>query len=217
MAYKPSRCTCESGITTEKRNVDYRTSRDDGQCCNDRVDLKESTRLDEQKRQEPYENLNKNNSSCECGESRTTPNKFFPKELTRHPIVNLCEPYVETVFFQYDSFPFTNNEMVWNNDKVGRIVKFYYYLDSSMGDAVTVYVEKISANKKVQNLLNTPLNGNNYIKGTFNTVKLEFHLNMKILNDEQIRIRFDNASSQDCTIMASLDIKYGEEDFFTKE
>jgi hypothetical protein len=105
--------------------------------------------------------------------------------------------------------------MVWHNDKIGRIINFTYYLDSSMGDSVTVYLEKISPSGHVENLLNTPSNGNNYIKGTFNSCVLNFKLNMKIKNDDMIKVRFINGSAADCTIMANMDIKYGEEDFET--
>jgi hypothetical protein len=188
------------------------------QFCNgdDRVQYTETNHKDYNDKYEPYENPNHffggNSQSCLDRAERIIEQ---PKEPIKHPIVNLCEPYIETVFFQYDSFPFTNNEMIWNNNKVGRIVNFTYYLDSSMGDSVTVYLEKISANGHIENLLQTPQNGNNYIKGTFNTVTLDFKCNMKIYNDEQIKVRFINASGQDCTIMAKAELKYGEEDFET--
>jgi len=172
-----------------------------------------SERLDDKKNYANYENPNHfigGNVRCD---DRTTPIITPKKEKIIHPIVNLCEPYIETVFFQYDSFPFTDNNMTWHNDNIGRIINFTYYLDSSMGDSVTVYLEKISPSGHVENLLQTPQNGNNYIKGTFNSMALEFKLNMKIKNDDMVRVRFINASAADCTIMAKMDIKYSEEDF----
>jgi hypothetical protein len=186
-------------------------------CCGDRADYISSERQDEKKRIESYDNPNHFNggnslSHLDRSDYITTPQT---KEVV-HPIINLCEPYIESVFFQYDSFPHTDSYMQWNNDKIGRIIGLTYYLDSSAGDSVTTYVEKVSKNGNVTNLLNTPFNGNNYIKGTFNSVTLDFKCNMKIGNDDAIKVRFINASASDVTIMAKMEIKYGEEDFFTK-
>jgi hypothetical protein len=195
-----------------------RISRKDGCACDDRVQHVKSLGNDVNQKNEKYDNPNHflgGNSLSHF--DRVEPIIKKPVEPTKHPIVNLCEPYIESVFYQYDCFPMTNGEMIWNNDKIGRIINLTYYLDSSMGDAVTVYIEKISPNGHVENLLNTPQNGNNYIKGTFNSTVLTFKLNMKIKNDDDIKIRFENASVNDCTIMASMDIKYGEEDFETRE
>jgi hypothetical protein len=179
----------------------------------DRAEYIESKKIDDLKTIAPYENINKNNSNCECGESRSNPINTHPTPPPTHPIVNLCEPYIETIFFQYDSFPMTDNNMTWHNDGRGRIIGFTYYLDSSAGDSVTTYLEKISPSGAVENLLQTPANGNNYIKGTFNSTVLEFKLNMIIKNDDMIRVRFINNSASDVTIMAKMDIKYREEDF----
>jgi hypothetical protein len=181
----------------------------------DRAEYITSKRLDDEKNIADYENPNHFIGGNVRTDDRITPIITPQKTSIIHPIVNLCEPYIESVFYQYDSFPHTNNEMIWHNDKIGRIVKFTYYLDSSMGDSVTVYLEKISPNGHVENLLNTPQNGNNYIKGTFNSQTLEFKINMKIKNDDMVRVRFINASATDCTIMANMDLKYSEEDFET--
>jgi hypothetical protein len=194
-----------------------RVSRKEGCACDDRVQNIKSEHSDVNQKNEKYDNPNHffgGNSLSHL--DRSTPIINKPIEPTKHPIVNLCQPYIESVFYQYDCFPMTNGEMIWNNDKIGRIIQFTYYLDSSMGDSVTVYIEKISPNGHVESLLNTPQNGNNYIKGTFNSTVLTFKLNMKIKNDDMIKIRFENASAADCTIMANMDIKYGEEDFETK-
>jgi hypothetical protein len=170
-------------------------------------------RLDALSNKLSYDNPNKNNSRCECGNSHTSNSITQPTQPAKHPIVNLCQSYIESVFFQYDSFPMTDGKIAFNNDKKGRIVKFTYFLDSSMGDSVTVWVNKISANNQKESLLNYVAGGNQYIKGTFNNQILEFNLNMPIKNDEQIEIVFENASASDVTIMALADIKYGEEDF----
>jgi hypothetical protein len=194
-----------------------RVSRKEGCACDDRVQNIKSEHSDVNQKNEKYDNPNHffgGNSLSHL--DRSTPIINKPIEPTKHPIVNLCQPYIESVFYQYDCFPMTNGEMIWNNVKIGRIIQFTYYLDSSMGDSVTVYIEKISPNGHVESLLNTPQNGNNYIKGTFNSTVLTFKLNMKIKNDDMIKIRFENASAADCTIMANMDIKYGEEDFETK-
>jgi hypothetical protein len=204
-------------MTNQRHQERKGTSR--SQFCkgDDRADYIESERIDDIKKITPYDDINiahRGNSLSRL--DRSEPHITQPKKPIEHPIVNLCEPYIESIFYQYDCFPLTNGEMIWNNDKVGRIVQFIYYLDSSMGDAVTVYLEKISPNGHVENLLQTPQNGNNYIKGTFNSTVLTFKLNMKIKNDDMVKIRFENASAADCTIMANMDIKYGEEDFETK-
>jgi len=145
----------------------------------DRAELIESKKLDDIKQKYNYDNINKffgGNSLSHLDRSNYITTQ--PKEKIIHPIVNLCEPYIETVFFQYDSFPHTDNKMIWHNDNIGRIINFTYYLDSSMGDSVTVYIEKISPSGHVENLLQTPQNGNNYIKGTFNSIALEFKFNI---------------------------------------
>lgn len=160
-----------------------------------------------------YLDPNKNLSKCECGDDRVKHVIREPKTVLQHPIVNLCQQYVESVLFQLDSAPNTNAIIAFNNDKKGRIIKFTYFLDSSAGDAVTVFPEKVSANLGKEALINYVQGGNTFIKGTFNTQALEFNLNMKIENDEKVQLTIQNASANDVTIMAVLDIKYGEEDW----
>jgi hypothetical protein len=214
MAYKPSRKKCVQDDTVQP--VPYK-SNGQNPCCGDRAEYLKSERLDDKKDIREYDNPNHflgGNSLSHF--DRSDPIVTKPQEPVIHPIVNLCQPYIETVFFQYDCFPLTNAEMTWHNDKIGRIVGFTYYLDESAGDDVTTYIEKIGKNNSVTNLLNTPQNGNNYIKGTFNSTVLDFKCNLKIGNDDAVRVRFINASASDVTIMAKMEIKYGEEDFFTK-
>jgi hypothetical protein len=168
-------------------------------------------------RQIPYKEINKAYGGNSLSRLDLANHIVNPqKEKIIHPIVNLCEPYIETVFYQYDSAPGTNNEMIWHNNKEGRIISFTYFLDSSAGDSVTVYIEKITPNGQVENILNTPANGNNYIKGTFNSTVLDFKMNMRIKDNDMIKVRFINASASDVTIMAKMDLKYDEEDFKTK-
>lgn len=200
-------------LTNERHQTRQGTSR--SQFCkgDDRVEHIESKKLDDEKSIVNHENLNKSNSSCECGGSRSNPINTQPTPPPQHPIVNLCEPYIETVFFQYDCFPNTNGFMTWHNDGLGRIINFTYYLDSSAGDDVTTYLEKVTPSGHVENLFQIPENGNNYIKGTFNSTVLDFKINMKIKNDDMVRVRFINNSASDVTIMAKMEIKYGEEDF----
>lgn len=132
----------------------------------------------------------------------------------KHEIVNLCQSYVESVFFQLDSAPSTAGTIQFNNKSIGRIIKFTYFLDSSMNDNVLVNVDLISGNKGKKSLLNWVQGGNTFIKGTNNNTVLTFNCNMMIQKDEAIMITYTNTSSQDCTIMAIADIKYREEDFY---
>jgi hypothetical protein len=178
----------------------------------DRVKNIVAERLDGLKNSIEYDNPNKHNSSCDCGD-RGTNSVTQPKKPVTHQIVNLCQSYIESVFFQYDSAPATSGSIAFNNDKLGRIIKLTYFLDSGAGDNVTININKISANKQSQSLLNFVAGGNTYIKGTFIAQKLEFKCNMPIKNDEQVQISFVNAGANDITIMAILDIKYAEEDF----
>jgi hypothetical protein len=136
-----------------------------------------------------------------------------PNNTLKHPIVNLCQSYVESVFFQLDSFPGTSGTIQFNNQQQGRIVKFTYFLDSSMNDNVLVNVDLVTGNKGRKSLLNWVQGGNTFIKGTNNSTVLTFNLNMQVFKGEQIQITYANTSAQDCTIMAIADIKYGEEDF----
>jgi hypothetical protein len=204
-------------MPNERHQTRQGTSR--SQFCkgDDRADYIETSRQDGLQKETHYIDYNKAHRGNSLSRlDRSIPIVTQPQKPPIHDIVNLCQSYIETVFYQYDAFPHTNNEMIWHNDKIGRIINFTYYLDSSMGDSVTIYIEKISINGHVENLLNTPMNGNNYIKGTFNTQELEFKCNMIIKNDDMVKVRFENASAADCTIMAKMDIKYGEEDFYTK-
>lgn len=156
---------------------------------------------------------NKNNSSCYCGEDRTTNNGKQPMPQLKHPIVNLCMPYIESVFFQYDSAPSTNAVIAFNNDKLGRIIKLTFFLDSGAGDNVVINIDKVSANLAKESLIQFVEGGNTFIKGTFIAQTLVFKLNMPIKNDEKVQISFVNGGANDITIMAVMDIKYGEEDF----
>jgi hypothetical protein len=182
----------------------------------DREEQIETIKLDDKHNKTPYEDINiahRGNSLSRL--DRSIPIVTQPKIPIIHPIVNLCEPYIESVFFQYDLFPHNSAQMDFKNDKQGRIVKFTYYLDVSMGDGCSVIPMIIKANGHATDLLNYPTStqGNHKIKGTFNSTVLEFHCNMKIKNDEIIRLVFDNTTASDVTIMAMVDLKYGEEDF----
>jgi hypothetical protein len=170
-------------------------------------------RLDAISKSIEYDNPNKHNSDCECGKDRVNLIGKQQVQPLKHPIVNLCMPYIESAFFQYDSAPNTNASIAFNNDKLGRIIKLTYFLDSGAGDNVVININKISANKGKESLINYVAGGNTFIKGTFIAQKLEFNLNMKIKNDEQIEISFVNGGANDITIMAIVDIKYSEEDF----
>jgi hypothetical protein len=136
-----------------------------------------------------------------------------PINPIKHPIVNLCMPYIESVFFQLDSAPGTSGTIQYVNHEQGRIIKFIYYLDSSMSDNVKINVDIISRNTGRKSLLKWVDGGNSFIKGTNNSTILEFQCNMQIFNGEQIQITYANTSTQDCTIMAMADMKFGEEDF----
>jgi hypothetical protein len=136
-----------------------------------------------------------------------------PIEIKKNPIVNLCEPKIESVFFQHDSASNTKGDLTFNNPVNGNVVKFIYYLDSSAGDSVTINIYKVGQNLKQENLLVYAQNSNNYIKGTFNNTVLTFNLNTTIKSQDKIIIHFENNSSNDVTIMASLDIKYEEGEF----
>lgn len=142
-----------------------------------------------------------------------TPIVNQPIQPSKHPIVNLCEAYTESVFFQLDSFPSTSGTIQFNNQKKGRIKKVTYFLDSSMNDNVTVYLFVVTANGGQQNLLNYVQGGNTYIKGTNNSMPLEFNVNIPIYAHDQIKIQYTNNSVQDCTIMMIANIKYEEVDF----
>lgn len=131
----------------------------------------------------------------------------------KHPIVNLCQNYIESVLFQLDSAPGTSGTIQFNNTKQGRIIGFTYFLDSSMNDNVLVNVDVITGNLGRKSLLNWVNGGNTFIKGTNNSTVLKFHCNQQIFIGEQIQLTYANTSSQDCTIMAIADIKYGEEDY----
>lgn len=172
-----------------------------------------SKRLDEIKINDASDNLNKNLSDCECGTDRVNLIGNQPKQPLKHPIVNLCMPYIESVFFQYDSAPGTNAVIAFNNDKLGRIIKFTLYLDSGAGDNVIINCEKVSANLSKESLIQFVEGGNTFVKGTFISQTLVFNCNMKIKNDEKIQLTFSNAGVNDITIMAIADIKYAEEDF----
>ena len=159
-------------------------------------------------------NNNKFNPSDEKMSSNEVKHIIIPlKTPVIHPIVNLCQNYIESVFFQLDSAPSTQGTIEYNNYKKGRIIKFTYFLDSSMGDSVVVNVDLLSANKGRKSILNFVQGGNTFIKGTFNSTVLTFNVNQKIERGEEIQITYNNGSSQDVTIMAIVDIKYGEEDF----
>lgn len=136
-----------------------------------------------------------------------------PENPIKHPIVNLCQSYIESVFFQLDSAPSTNGTIQFNNTKQGRIIKFTYFLDSSMNDNVLVNVDLVGRRKDRDSLVNFVQGGNTFIKGTNNNTALKFNLNMQIFKGDMIQITYNNTSTQDCTIMAIADIKYGEEDF----
>jgi len=141
----------------------------------------------------------------------------YPIVPIKHPIVNLCQSYIESVFFQLDSAPGTNGTIQFLNHKQGRIVKFTYFLDSSMNDNVLVNVDLLSGNLGRKSLFKFVQGGNTFIKGTNNSTKLEFHINQQVFLGEQVQITYNNTSSQDCTIMAIMDIKYAEEDFVTND
>jgi hypothetical protein len=131
----------------------------------------------------------------------------------KHPIVNLCQSYIESVFFQLDSAPGTSGTIQFNNNKQGRIIDFTYFLDSSMNDNVLVNIDLLSGNLGRKSLINFVQGGNTFIKGTNNSTVLKFNLNQQIFLGEKIQITYKNTSSQDCTIMAIANIKYGEEDY----
>jgi hypothetical protein len=207
----PSR-KCETGVNVDTIHTPNREEK----CCKDKVEyIDNGTYNEDPKGKEVnYDDINIARRGNSLSRIDTVQHIITPKDPPiKHPIVNLCQNYNESVFFQYDSAPGNNAVIAFNNDKKGRIIKFTYFLDSSAGDAVTVWVDKISANNAKESLLNYVAGGNTFIKGTFNTQKLEFNLNMKILNDEQIQLTIQNASANDVTIMAIADIKYGEEDF----
>lgn len=140
-------------------------------------------------------------------------NMVNPKPV-KHQIVNLCQSYIESVLFQLDSAPNTQGHFEFHNKHLGRIVHFTYFLDSSMNDNVLVNVDLLSGNRGLKSLINWTAGGNTFIKGTNNSMALNFKCNMMIKPDEEIRITYSNTSSQDCTIMAIADIKYNEEDFY---
>lgn len=159
-------------------------------------------------------NDNKFIHSDENMSSRRVDPVVIPKKINeKHPIVNLCQSYIESVFFQYDSAPGTSGHIEFNNIKKGRIVHFTYFLDSSAGDNVVVNIDLISPNKGRKSIIQWVAGGNTFIKGTFNNQKLDFNVNQKIETGEQIQLTFNNTSSNDVTLMAIVDIKYGEEDF----
>lgn len=212
MARTPSRKTCETGINVDTRH----TARRNDECCKSKVEHVDNGTYnnDSEGKHVKYDDLNIAHRGNSLSRLDTVQHVITPKdEPIKHPIVNLCQPYIESIFFQYDSFPHTNGMIEFNNDKQGRIVKFTYFLDSSMGDPVTVLPELIKANLHATPLLQYVAGGNQKILGTFNSMALPFQLNMKIKNDEKIRLTFVNASDNDVTIMAIADIKYGEEDF----
>lgn len=161
----------------------------------------------------PKNNNTFNHSDHLADSNRVNITTIQPKGITIHPIVNLCQNYEESAFFQIDSAPGTNGTIQFNNMKKGRIIGFTYFLDSSMNDNVLVNVNLISPNKGRESLLNWVQGGNTFIKGTNNSTVLNFHVNMKIETGEAIQITYANTSSQDCTIMAIANLKYGEEDF----
>lgn len=212
---KPSR-KCETGINVDTVHNDPRESCKD-KSCDDRTTNIDNGTYNQNPlggREVNYNDLNKAHRGNSLSRLDTVNHIIkTPVKPVEHPIVNLCQNYIESVFFQYDSAPGNNAVIAFNNDKKGRIIKFTYFLDSSAGDAVTIWVDKISANNGKESLLNYVQGGNTYIKGTFNNQKLDFNLNMKILNDEKIQLTIQNASANDVTIMAIAEIKYGEEDF----
>jgi hypothetical protein len=139
---------------------------------------------------------------------------LIPQKIEeKHPIINICQPYIESVLFQLDSAPSTNGTIQFNNIKKGRIVHFTYFLDSSMSDNVLVNIDLLSGNLGRKSLIQWVQGGNTFIKGTNNSTVLNFKLNQKIESGEQVQITYANTSTQDCTIMAICDFKYGEEDF----
>lgn len=172
-------------------------------------DIKESLHINSS-------NNNKFTPSDEKMSSRKKTNSVIQPQIpVKHPIVNLCMPYIESVFFQLDSAPGTSGTIQFNNHQQGRIVDFTYFLDSSMNDNVLVNVDKISGNNGRKSLIKFVQGGNTFIKGTNNSTLLKFNVNLQILKGEKIQITYNNTSSQDCTIMAIANIKYGEEDFIS--
>jgi hypothetical protein len=170
------------------------------------------------KAQESLKIDSKNNNKFIPSDENMSSNKvnhinINPINPVKHPIVNLCEAYIESILFQLDSAPSTNGTIQFLNHKQGRIKKFTYFLDSSMNDNVLVNIDLISANGGRKSLFKTVQGGNTFIKGTNNSTKLEFYINQQIFRGEQVQITYTNTSTQDCTIMAIMDIKYGEEDF----
>lgn len=124
-----------------------------------------------------------------------------------------CKKYVESVFFQRDLFPLTNVQMLWTNQRKGRLIKFTYYLDSSMGDSVNVIAEKCDQHFLKQNILTIPeINGQDVIKGTFNSTVLEFGVNLKMNIADKLQLTCVNGSALDVTIMAKFDIEYDEKE-----
>ena len=159
-------------------------------------------------------NNNKFNPSDEKMSSNKVTHIIEPQKTPiTHPIINLCQSYIESVFFQLDSAPSSSGTLQFLNHKKGRIVKFTYFLDSSMGNGVQINLDLISPNNCRKSLIKYVQGGNTFILGTFNSTVLEFKLNQKIEVGEQIQITYSNGSANDCTIMSIADIKYGEEDF----
>lgn|GEM_PF-1895346 len=159
-------------------------------------------------------NNNKFNPSDEKMSSNQVQHVITPPIIpVNHPIVNLCQSYIESAFFQIDSAPSSSGTMQYINYKKGRIIKFIYFLDSSMGNGVKINIDLISPNNGRKSLINYVQGGNSFILGTFNSTELVFNVNQKIEIGEQIQITFSNGSANDCTVMAIADIKYGEEDF----
>jgi hypothetical protein len=122
-----------------------------------------------------------------------------------------CKKYVESIFFQRDLFPLTDVQMLWTNTRKGRLIKFTYFLDSSMGDSVEVLAEKCDKHFLKQNILHIPeTNGQEMIKGTFNSTVLEFGVNLNLENQDKLQLTCVNGSASDVTIMAIFDIEYDE-------